>query len=163
MNARKINLLVLLVILSGYSFAQQPVLSLVGMGASVGASPSKKSRLDLDKQLGFRSNAQSVEKSVVFLEGSTPVVGVQFDLQVEAGFAERAVLACGSKLESGHSLTCDKINERTVRVIVFSLRNKEVRSGSLLTLPRGLSKAKFVDGSIHVGDANAERVDAEVL
>ena len=163
MNARNIIIFALLVVLSGYSFAQQPVLSLVGMGASVGTSPSEKSRLDLDKQVAFRSKAQSAEKSIVFLEGSTPVVGIQFDLQVEAGFAEKAVLACGSKLESGHSLTCNKIDERTVRVIVFSLANKEVRSGSLLTLPRGLSRAKFVDGSIHVGDANAERVDVEVL
>lgn len=163
MNARNIIIFALLVVLSGYSFAQQPVLSLVGMGGPAGASPSEKSRLDLDRRVGFQPNAQSAEKSVVFLEGSTPVVGIQFDLQVDAGFAEKAVLACGSKLESGHSLTCTIIDERTVRVIVFSLANKEVRSGSLLTLPRGLSKAKFVDGSIHVGDANAERVDVEVL
>lgn len=163
MNARNIFIFALFVLLSGYSFAQQPVLSLVGMGSSVGASTGEKSRIDPDRQVGSGSKAQSAEKSVVFLEGSTPVVGIQFDLQVQAGFAEKAVLACGSRLESGHSLNCNKIDEQTVRVIVFSLANKEVRSGSLLTLPRGLSEAEFVDGSIHIGDANAERVDVEVL
>lgn len=139
---------VLLIAFSTASIAKQPVLSIM-------SSDSQKQQSSLSAE----RNQRGGNLEIVFVEGETAVVGLQFDLKLRD--AAKAVSACGS-LSSGHALTCNDISADVLRVIVFSATNAPIDTGVVLTIP-GAGVAKFVEGSVLMGDANAEAVQAEVL
>ena len=139
---------VLLVALSSAAFAQKPVLSVIAE--------------QLQSQRGALSSAREQRGGnveIAFVEGETAVVGLQFDLKIRD--AAGAVSACGS-LPSGHSVTCNDIASDTLRVIVFSVENAPIETGVLVAFPSA-GVAKIVEGSVQMGDANAQAVEPEVL
>jgi hypothetical protein len=131
---------------------EKPVLSVIPLEsgkALSGTSPLSQ---------GLTATRGGVE--IAFVEGATPIVGLQFDLRLKD--AALAVKRCNQRLATGHTLTCNDLQSDILRVIVFSTRNAVIRTGAVLSLP-GIANAKLIDESVLMGDADAEPVIAEIL
>jgi hypothetical protein len=161
MKMLKISGLCLLLAASVHAFAEKPVISIVPSQGGIEA-PVRGMMNDADRVVERTGGGGAVD--IAFVAGGTPVVGLQFDLAASGGGAEELEALCnGKRLASGHSLTCNALDESTVRVIVFSVSNKPISTGAILSLPRGVDSLSFVEGSVQLGDANAKAVEGEVL
>lgn len=149
----KVFLLLPALLIFGSAVAADPVLSIHGGGAGDGKKVSAASK--------SQNNVQ-----VDFVEGDTPVVGLQFDLslgeKVEA--TESSISSCGGRLPSGHQIICSVTSNGNVRVIVFSGSNAVIRTGTIATIStRGKGSVSFVKDSVQLGDAEANPVRTEIL
>lgn len=153
MKSLKLISSILAIVVSGSVFAADPVLSL-HMGGSGDA-----------KQLASKSRSGG-SIQVDFVEGDTPVVGLQFDLALDGkgSFTESTISGCGGRLSSGHQAICSITGEGNVRVIVFSATNAVIRTGTLASIrASGKGSVSIIKDSVQLGDADANPVRAEVL
>lgn len=132
--------------------SEKPVLSVIPLESGKGASG--------ESSLSQSLTATRAGVEIAFVQGATPIVGLQFDLRVKD--AATAVERCNQRLASGHTLTCNDLKRDVLRVIVFSTQNAIIKTGAVLSLP-GVSNAKLIEESVLMGNANAEPVTAEIL
>ncbi len=138
--------------------AGSPTLAVYMSGSDLRTADSRISRA----AAGAAAGAASIE----FVSGDTEVVGLQFDLRTKSargqGFSG-VPAGCQAGFGTSHSVTCNVLSTGDLRVIVFSPSNEPIPTATLVTFSNFNQPLRLVEGSVLMGDANAQAVKPEVL